>query len=112
MLIARQVVMGVGLYQRYLSPHKGYRCAYHAATGRHSCSRYAQLVIGRRGIWQGVLLLRRRFRRCAAAAAQFADRQETPPNGKMFGRCDPAVQEFRKLCCGGLLGGMLDGLGE
>jgi hypothetical protein len=59
-----------------------------------------------------VRLLRRRFERCAAAATAFADEQGTPANDKFFGRCDPAVQEFRKLCCSGFLGGALESLGD
>jgi putative component of membrane protein insertase Oxa1/YidC/SpoIIIJ protein YidD len=99
MLIARSAVLSIEAYRRYISPHKGYVCAYHAATGRSSCSRYAQQAIGRRGLLDGLLLLRRRFERCALAAAAFADSSAKPNDGKFFGQCDPAVQEFRKLCC-------------
>lgn len=107
-LLARSAVMGIEAYRRYLSPYKGYACAYHAATGRSSCSRYAQHAIGRRGVWAGVVLLRRRFARCALAAAAFAERPEKLKDDKFFGPCDPAVQEFRKLYCSGCLEGLGD----
>jgi len=51
-------------YQRYLSPHKGFSCAYRCATGRDSCSRHGYRVIERFGLWDGLALLRRRLRRC------------------------------------------------
>jgi putative component of membrane protein insertase Oxa1/YidC/SpoIIIJ protein YidD len=111
MLIARGAVLCIEGYRRYLSPHKGYGCAYHAATGRSSCSRYAQQAIGRRGVWNGVRLLRRRFERCALAAAAFADSSANTEN-KFFGQCDPAVQEFRNLYCRGCLAGSLESLGD
>jgi putative component of membrane protein insertase Oxa1/YidC/SpoIIIJ protein YidD len=108
MLIARSVVVCIEAYRRYLSPHKGYVCAYHAATGRSSCSRYAQQAIARRGVWSGSLLLQRRFGRCALAAAAFADHSAKLKDDKFFGQCDPAVREFRKLCCSGWLDGLAD----
>ena len=99
LLIARGAVSCIAVYQRYMSPLKGFACAYHAATGRGSCSRYAQRAIGKHGVLSGLWLLRRRFRRCALAAAAFADKPAKLKNDKFFGECDPAVQEFRKLCC-------------
>ena len=51
-------------YQRYLSPHKGFSCAYRCATGRDSCSRHGYRVIERFGLWNGLALLRRRLRLC------------------------------------------------
>jgi putative component of membrane protein insertase Oxa1/YidC/SpoIIIJ protein YidD len=112
MLIARGAVLCIEGYRRYLSSYKAYRCAYHAATGRCSCSRFAQRAISRSGVWSGLRLLRRRFARCALAAAAFADSSAKPTNDKFFGQCDPAVQEFRKLCCSGFLGGLLESLGD
>ncbi len=112
MLFETGAVLCIEAYRRYLSPYKGYRCAYHAATGRSSCSRYAQQAIGRRGVWNGMRLLRRRFGRCALAAAALADGPDKPNSRKFFGECDPAVQEFNKLCCRGFLGAFCEGLGD
>ena len=111
-LVARGALMCIGGYQRYLSPYKGYRCAYHAATGRASCSRHAQRVIDRAGVWYGLRLLHRRFERCALAAAALAEQKTTSEDPTFFGRCDPAVREFRKLYCGGCLGGILESMGD
>jgi putative component of membrane protein insertase Oxa1/YidC/SpoIIIJ protein YidD len=51
-------------YQRHLSPHKGFSCAYRCATGRDGCSGYGVRVIGRFGLLAGLVLLRRRLRLC------------------------------------------------
>ena len=51
-------------YQRHLSLHKGFCCAYRCATGRGSCSAHGYRVIERFGLWTGLALLRRRLRLC------------------------------------------------
>ena len=58
----------IALYQRYLSPRKGFRCAYGVLRGRDSCSRFARRAIERHGLPTGTRLLRRRFERCRSAS--------------------------------------------
>ena len=58
----------VEVYRRYVSPHKGYRCAYAALHGRMSCSDWAVRVLKRRGSLAFVTWLPRRFRSCAIAS--------------------------------------------
>jgi len=69
--LARRSGLLVGLalsairgYQRHLSPHKGFNCAYRCATGRDGCSAHGYRVIERFGLWTGLALLRRRLRLC------------------------------------------------
>lgn len=54
-------------YQRWISPHKGWRCAY--AVHRHgaSCSQYAEQSIASRGLIQGLRMLQARFAACRQA---------------------------------------------
>jgi hypothetical protein len=61
-----------------------------------------------------VVLVRRRLRACARAAAALAGKSAPKPGGDeaswevaVFGRCASAVSEGRKLCCGSLIGGIL-----
>ncbi|WP_269800060.1 membrane protein insertion efficiency factor YidD [Janthinobacterium sp. 67] len=51
-------------YQHYLSPWKGFSCAYRVLTGRDSCSAYGDKVIARHGLRAGLPLLQRRLRAC------------------------------------------------
>jgi putative component of membrane protein insertase Oxa1/YidC/SpoIIIJ protein YidD len=106
----------IALYQRHVSPRKGYVCALRATSGGRSCSRYAARAIARAGVWAGVILLRRRLRACAVAAARLVIEKSPEPKpdepsfeDRTFGSCAPAVREGRKLCCGSLIGGMLAG---
>ena len=59
------------------------------------------------------MLLWRRLRQCATAAAALAE--AVPPEGeweagerRVFGTCAPAVSEGRKLCCGSIVCGLLN----
>ena len=53
-------------YQRFLSPHKGFSCAYAHHTGSASCSRLGYRAIRRYGVGGGLRLLFARFARCRA----------------------------------------------
>lgn len=75
----------IGLYQRYLSPHKGFCCAYRAHTGRASCSALGARVIRRWGVWRGLGVLKLRLRRCGEVS-----RREGPLRmHAQRGVCDP-----------------------
>ena len=64
----------IELYQRWLSPLKGFRCAYRARHARRdSCSQYGKRAIAKLGLLAGLQLLRRRFDRCHVAAQQVLD---------------------------------------
>ena len=95
----------ITLYQRYLSPRKGFRCAYRVRHRRRdSCSQYAKRAIGRLGLIAGLWLLRRRMKRCRAAGEFLAARTldyEPRPDDREEGRrfagsrhddCAPSLQ--------------------
>ena len=61
----------IGAYRRYLSPYKGFCCAYRTVTGRRSCSAYALAVVERLGALALLQALPRQFARCKAAYARW-----------------------------------------
>ena len=63
-MLANLALSAIRSYQHYLSPRKGFRCAYRSATGRDGCSGYGYRVIERFGLMAGLALLRRRLRLC------------------------------------------------
>jgi putative component of membrane protein insertase Oxa1/YidC/SpoIIIJ protein YidD len=87
--MGRLLLLFIRIYQVYLSPYKGFRCAYHMRTGRRSCSTFGFAAIDRHGIIVGSLLLRRRFRKCARAADMTAVRTRSPAH--QTGHCDLPV---------------------
>ncbi|AVP99191.1 hypothetical protein C7S18_19360 [Ahniella affigens] len=86
-------LLSIRLYQRYLSPLKGFRCAYCTATGRPTCSNYGYRAIKRHGILVGIALLKRRLARCGDAAERLTAATRRPPLLQR-GDCDPG-------CAGG-----------
>lgn len=57
----------IRLYQRHVSPRKGFVCAYRVHTGCASCSHLGYRAIRRYGIWQGLDVLQARLTRCGVA---------------------------------------------
>lgn len=87
-LLASLALCAIRGYQRHLSPHKGFRCAYRCATGRDGCSGYGYRVIGRFGLLAGLKLLRRRLRLCGET---YRRRLVVPDPVLRYqrGECDP-----------------------
>ncbi|WP_374353345.1 membrane protein insertion efficiency factor YidD [Chitinimonas sp.] len=79
----RLILAAIVAYQRYLSPHKGFSCAYRIHTGRGSCSALGFRAVRRYGVIAGLMILRRRtylcglaYRRCARPSDRFLHAQQ------------------------------------
>jgi putative component of membrane protein insertase Oxa1/YidC/SpoIIIJ protein YidD len=77
----------VRLYQRFVSPYKGFRCAYRVHTGRASCSELGYRALRRHGVIGGLQVLRVRVGRCGVAHRRFALAREAQRLGER-GDCD------------------------
>ena len=55
-------------YQKYISPKKGFSCAYRLRYGGSGCSGVGLRLIRRYGVFSGCFLLRKRLARCKFAA--------------------------------------------
>jgi putative component of membrane protein insertase Oxa1/YidC/SpoIIIJ protein YidD len=82
----------ISAYQRYVSPYKGFRCAYGYHTGCASCSHLGYRAVRMHGIRRGLQLLRERLARCAEAHARYGRRDTKPavrgPMSRQRGYCD------------------------
>lgn len=75
-------------YQKYLSPYKGFNCAYRVVNGApaQGCSAYGHKVIARYGVFKGIELLRRRFYDCAwYNEKRKAELKQNNPEGTYLG---------------------------
>jgi putative component of membrane protein insertase Oxa1/YidC/SpoIIIJ protein YidD len=86
----------IATYQRFISPIKGYSCAYKKHTGRTSCSTFGYQAIERYGVWIGFLLLRRRFAVCSDVYRRHRDmkyyRTTLPGSAQaQLGFCDLSI---------------------
>lgn len=61
------LLAAIRFYQRWLSPRKGFSCAYRLQTGRASCSTLGYRAVRRFGVREGWGVLQLRFGECAAA---------------------------------------------
>lgn len=100
-LVRRSLARLITLYQRYVSPYKGYRCAHKALHGGPSCSAHIKASLLTRGPWAAFSDARIRFAACYAAShelrIQMTDRpmgRETP--GREPGKETP--EERTKRC--------------
>lgn len=71
-MMKKLALAAIRCYQRLISPHKGFRCAYRALTGHASCSALGYRVIRRFGVWRGIRLLRQRLYKCGVAYRRYA----------------------------------------
>ena len=69
-MLTKLSISAINLYQRYLSPHKGYCCAHRVYTGEDSCSQYAKVAIAEYGLFSAFPLIREQFDRCSLAAKE------------------------------------------
>lgn len=100
------VAGGIRGYQLYVSPYKGFRCAYKARVGRWSCSEYARRLAMRLGA--GALLrgLPKQFARCKAAYLALMAKSDEEKKSKRAKRhwtdrcdcCDPSFLPGSKGC--------------
>jgi len=78
-------LLAIRVYQRLISPYKGFCCAYGAHTGRASCSALGYRAVRRFGIWHGVQILDGRFLKCGVAHRRY---QGAAPLSEQAGSCD------------------------
>lgn len=64
---SRVAIEAIRLYQRRLSPLKGYRCAHRILHRGDSCSEHARRGIATDGVFRGLQQLRSRFGECREA---------------------------------------------
>lgn len=92
-------------YQRFLSPRKGWRCAYCVLHGGPGCSGFARDAIQLHGGWAAFPSVRQRFRDCKGAAQTLRAARKhaliTPPRaGAPRPQQRPAcLPDLDCLCC-------------
>lgn len=75
-------VIAINGYQRYISPHKGFCCAYRVVTGEDSCSEYVKKTIIRKGFFRSLTEIRNRFQDCKESARYINKAKEAEASNK------------------------------
>jgi len=83
-------LMLIRFYQQFLSPLKGYSCAYRVYTGEESCSAYGYKVVARYGVLTGCQLIKRRMHKCSHVFESNLTHQSSayPISHFQSGHCD------------------------
>uniref|UniRef100_UPI00406C6297 membrane protein insertion efficiency factor YidD n=1 Tax=Rhodoferax sp. GW822-FHT02A01 TaxID=3141537 RepID=UPI00406C6297 len=87
------------MYQRYVSPLKGFVCAYRMHTGRCSCSEIGFRAIRRYGLRTGFGVLRMRMNLCGVAHQRFLSKKPSLFFRYQRGHCDLPI-DVGCLSCG------------
>lgn len=83
----RFALFAIHCYQRYISPYKGFRCAYSVHTRCASCSSLGYRAVRRYGVLGGLSILRKRTYLCGVAHRRFAVQSRRPLRSQR-GDCD------------------------
>ena len=94
-LPARLVLAAIAVYQRRISPHKGYGCAYRLKHGGSGCSGVGRRLIRRYGLLKGWRVLQKRFERCRAENLRRRARGDCVPD---IADCAPDVLHLPETC--------------
>ena len=86
-------------YQKWLSPLKGYSCAYRVATGRASCSHLGYRAIELYGIVSGIKILKSRTELCGIAARRTRRIMFQYQTGECDPGCSPDCDMFSGASC-------------
>lgn len=97
------LLWAIRVYQRHVSPYKGFRCAYRAHTGRAGCSALGYRAVRRHGALAGLVVLRRRLHRCGVAHRRYSVPPPRPLRHQR-GDCDLPCDGPCDLPCDGSCG--------
>ncbi len=84
-LVGRTLTLAIQLYQKFLSPHKGFRCAHRKLYGEASCSEYFRQAIATEGLATAIPLFQQRLWDCKQARQELLYRslsQQIMANGE------------------------------
>ena len=84
----RLALAAIDIYKRYLSPLKGFSCAYRVHTGSCSCSTLGARAIRRYGILRGLGVLRERTFLCGVVYRRYGGQRTPRPPVQQRGDCD------------------------
>ena len=92
-------VTALTIYQRHVSPHKGWCCAYRATTGEESCFEYAKVTIQRFGFRSSLPIIKGRLMSCAHASRSVVHQSERGESTRGAGVKQDVAAEVACTAC-------------
>jgi putative component of membrane protein insertase Oxa1/YidC/SpoIIIJ protein YidD len=96
-MVNKSILYSIDLYQKYLSPHKGYCCAYKVYHDDVSCSEFTKNSIKDVGFIQSILIIKQRFKECKISSERIKEEKECCQS-EGFKRFDNCVGNSCKTC--------------
>ena len=98
-MFTRAALGGIWIYQTYISPRKGFRCAHSVLHNGTGCSGYAKQAIRDRGVFYAIPPIRQRFKECKVAYFTLRNDQEQPDEPDKTKKSDSCTERMRDGCC-------------
>ena len=95
-ILALMALLAVRLYQRFVSPHKGFACAHGVLTGELSCSDAAADALSRLTFSKAVLEIHHQFNKCRRTYSKF--------RRDMFDQANSQLDQIGALATVGVIG--------
>lgn len=84
----RQILLNsIRIYQKYISPYKGFSCSYREHTGHAGCSALGYRAVRRYGVFSGLALIQQRTHLCGVVHRRQHDPLRRPLHSQR-GVCD------------------------
>jgi len=96
-MLTKSLIYLINLYQKYLSPHKGYCCAYKVYHNDISCSEFTKNSIKNLGLFQATSSIKQRFQDCKISEKNMKKEKECCEN-KNFQKFDNGVGCISNAC--------------
>lgn len=88
----------ITVYQKYISPYKGFRCAYGCYHKTLSCSAIIKNIITEQGLLAGWPLIKQQFKQCQTAYSLLINDDEQPPPPQNESSCYNKLKKEAKEC--------------
>jgi len=90
-MINKSLIYSIDLYQKYLSPYKGYCCAYKVYHDDVSCSQFTKNSIKELGFCQAMLIIKKRFKDCKISSEKIKEEKKECCESEGFKKFDNGV---------------------
>jgi len=98
-MFARAALGSIWIYQTYISPRKGFRCAHAVLHNGTGCSGYAKQSIQTHGFLNAIPLIKQRFKECKVAYLTLQSEQNRPDEPSKEKKTDSCSKQMRDGCC-------------
>jgi len=97
--MSRLSIIAINIYQKYVSPHKGYRCAHHVLHDGGTCSQWMKSSIYEHGLMASVIPFRNRLHECRMASIKLNNEDSNNQDDSSQSKLDKEDAKDTAGCC-------------